>query len=99
MPVMSDIVGADYENNIKPKVPEEDGPVVVPVVRRSVGFWGLSRKGLFALLAMLLFTAALALGVGLHFAAAQKDHTRKRILPTDSHLRTEDLLSNYVQPL
>lgn len=86
---MSDIVEADYENNIKLEVPEEDGPVQ----RRSGGFWGLSRKGLLVILAMFLITAALALGVGLHFAAA---HTRKRI-PSD--FRAEDLLSNYVQPL
>lgn len=95
VPVMSDIVGANYENSIKLGVPGEDKPIV-PVKKRSGRFWGLSHKGLFALLTMLPITTALALGIGLHFAAAQRDHTRKRI-PT--HFRTEDLLSNYVQPL
>lgn len=97
---MSDIVEVIREPNIKP---EEEKVLDAEILGRSGrGFCGLSRKGLFAILAMLLLSAALALGVGLHFVAANKVHTHKRgPVVAISRLESgfEAPLSDYVQPL
>lgn len=93
---MSDIVGETSEPNIKPE--EEKVPEIIG--RSGRGFCGLSRKGLFAILAMLLLSTALSLGVGLHFVAANKVHAHKRApVVAIGRLQSEDLLSDYVQPL
>lgn len=92
---MSDIAGGARENNIRPEEEKE-----------KVERWsccGLSRNGLFVLLAMVLLSAvAVAIGVGLHVVAAQGGsrgggHGHKRTPP--EHLRTDLLLSEYVRPL
>lgn len=98
-PSMSDIVRETSEPNIKPE--EEKVPDAVEIIGRSGrGFGGLSRKGLFAILAMLLLSTALSLGIGLHFVAANKVHAHKRgPVVVVGRLQSEDLLSDHVQPL
>lgn len=94
---MSNTTGDARESNIKPeeeKVEERSGR-------------GFSRKGLlFALLAMLFVSAAIAIGVSIHVVVARegRSHEKKRAssVAVDvgvGHLRTGALLSEYVRPL
>lgn len=98
---MSDIVGETSKPNIKPEEEKVPDAVEITIIGRSGrGFCGLSRKGLFAILAMFLLSTALSLGVGLHFVAANKVHAHKRApVVAIGRLQSEDLLSDYVQPL
>lgn len=80
------------ENNIKTEEENVEKP-------SGSGFFGFSSKGFLILgvLAMFLISTAIALGVGLHFAAAKRNHHHKRVHP--AQILVDASLSDYVQPL